>query len=65
MERYPIAWRSIPLGNFRSTCRQPSGSHTERGLTYSGDEILLEGMLDEWNVRSMTAVQALGEKLKG
>ena len=36
---------------------------TENGLTYKGDDKLLESLLEEWNVHGMTAVQTLGERI--
>ena len=35
---------------------------TDHGLAYRGDETLLEGLLDERGVRSVSASQTLGEK---
>ena len=36
---------------------------TENGLTYKGDDKLLESLLEEWNVHGMTAVQTPGERI--
>ena len=36
---------------------------TKNGLTYKGDDKLLESLLEEWNVQGMTAVQTPGERL--
>ena len=36
---------------------------TENGLTYNGDDKLLESLLEEWNVHGMTAVQTPRERI--
>ena len=36
---------------------------TENGLTYKGDDKLLESLLEEWNVHGVTAVQTPGERI--
>ena len=36
---------------------------TENGLTYKGDDKLLESLLEEWNVHGITAVQTPGERI--
>ena len=36
---------------------------TKNGLTYKGDDKLLECLLEEWNVHGMTAVQTPGERI--
>ena len=36
---------------------------TANGLTYKGDDKLLESLLEEWNIHGMTAVQTPGERI--